>query len=111
MQGKPEIVDHLALLAPLRGATLAWTFGWAEIVAAGVVLWRQPVALGLGLCGWKLATEALFVAAGAPIWEVVERGGSYAAPLALAIVAWRLRPSGGAEAASPGHPAADVDRP
>jgi hypothetical protein len=33
-----------------------------------------------------MATEFLFVAAGAPIWEFVERAGSYAAPLALAVL-------------------------
>jgi hypothetical protein len=35
---------------------------------------------------WKLATESLFVAAGQPFWELVERGRSYAAPVAFAIV-------------------------
>jgi len=36
------------------------------------------------VAAWKLATEFLFVVAGAPIWEFVERAGSYAARLALA---------------------------
>jgi hypothetical protein len=40
----------------------------------------------IGIALWKLATESLFVAAGAPAWEIVERGGSYAAPFALALV-------------------------
>jgi hypothetical protein len=35
---------------------------------------------------WKVGVESLFVAAGASFWEIVERGGSYAAPVALAIV-------------------------
>jgi hypothetical protein len=35
---------------------------------------------------WKLATEMLFLSAGAPVWEVVERGGSYLAPLALFVM-------------------------
>ena len=30
-----------------------------------------------------VATELLFFGAGAPIWEVVERGGSYAAPIVV----------------------------
>jgi hypothetical protein len=33
---------------------------------------------------WKLSTESLWIATGAPIWEFVERAGSYAAPLAFA---------------------------
>jgi hypothetical protein len=33
---------------------------------------------------WKLGTEALRPLAGEPIWEFIERGGSYGAPLALA---------------------------
>jgi hypothetical protein len=32
---------------------------------------------------WKVGTEALRPLAGEPIWEFVERSGSYAAPLAL----------------------------
>lgn len=35
---------------------------------------------------WKLATEALNPLAGSSIWVFVEHGGSYAAPLALALL-------------------------
>ena len=42
------------------------------------------VGVLLFVCAWKLATESLFIVAGAPVWEIVERAGSYAAPLALA---------------------------
>ena len=34
---------------------------------------------------WKLTTEALAPIAGSPIWVFIEHGGSYAAPLALAV--------------------------
>ncbi len=87
--GKPEIVAHYALLAPMFAAMLARWLGAMEIALAALILWRQPLALCLGLCGWKLATESLFLFAGAPVWEMVERGGSYAAPLALALLAWQ----------------------
>lgn len=60
--------------------------GWFEIALAALVLARQWPALLVFVCVWKLATEWLFFTAGAPFWEVVERGGSYAAPIALAIV-------------------------
>jgi hypothetical protein len=39
---------------------------------------------------WKLGTEVFRPLAGEPIWEFIERGGSYGAPLALAwIQDWR----------------------
>jgi hypothetical protein len=43
-------------------------------------------ARGLLICvfAWKLGTEALRPLAGEPLWEFIERGGSYGAPLALA---------------------------
>jgi len=51
------------------------------------------VTLLLLVAAWKLATEALFPLTGAPIWEFIERGGSYAAPLALAaLMARRTAP-------------------
>jgi hypothetical protein len=49
------------------------------------VVTRFP-ALLVGVAVWKLFTESLFVAAGASGWEIVERGGSYAAPIALAML-------------------------
>ena len=58
--------------------------GWFEMVLAVVVLIRPAVGLLLFIAAWKIATESLYVGAGAPVWEFVERGGSYVAPLALA---------------------------
>ena len=43
--------------------------------------------LMLAAFGWKVATESLFLVSGAWGWEVVERGGSYGAPLAFALMA------------------------
>ena len=58
--------------------------GWFEIGLAALVAVRPIAGLLLFVVAWKLATESLFVVSGAPIWEFVERAGSYAAPLALA---------------------------
>jgi hypothetical protein len=58
--------------------------GYLEIAVAVVVAARPSVTLLLVVAAWKLATEALFPLTGAPIWEFIERAGSYAAPLALA---------------------------
>ena len=45
---------------------------------------RPSVPLLLVICAAKIGTESLFLVAHAPVWEVVERFGSYAAPLAFA---------------------------
>jgi hypothetical protein len=60
--------------------------GWFEIALAVAVAVRPVAGLLLFVAVWKLATEFLFVTAGAPIWEFVERAGSYGAPLALAVL-------------------------
>ena len=87
MGHKPELVAHLGLLRlPVGAASLLPVLGLAEIGCAAWVLWRPSAGLCLFLFGWKLATESLFLADGAPVWEFVERGGSYAAPLALALL-------------------------
>lgn len=97
--GKPLLAEHYAAigLAPAITATVGW---WEIALALGVLL-RPTVGLALFVAAWKLATEVLFVVAGAPIWEFVERAGSYAAPLALAVLLHRMavsatRPADGA---------------
>jgi hypothetical protein len=53
------------------------------------------LAPGRGLllfaCLWKAGTELLFPWAGDSVWEFIERGGSYGAPLALMMIT-RARP-------------------
>ena len=57
--------------------------GWFEIALAVALALRPSTGLLVFICAWKLATESLFLVAGAPAWEFVERAGSYAAPLAM----------------------------
>ena len=57
--------------------------GWIEILMGAAVLLAPIPALLLFIFVWKIATESLYPVSGAPFWEFVERGGSYAAPLAL----------------------------
>jgi hypothetical protein len=57
--------------------------GWAEVALGLVVLAFPAAPVLVFVFVWKLSTEALRPLAGEPIWEFVERGGSYAAPLAL----------------------------
>ena len=81
---KPLLASHFALVGlPPNAITMA---GWAEMLVAGVVLVRPSTTLLFGIVAWKMATEALYPMSGTPIWEFVERAGSYAAPLALALI-------------------------
>ncbi len=88
--GKPMLAQHWHAIGLIEmdeaGRAFARAMGYGEITAAGLVLLWPTRALCLGILGWKLFTEALFAVAGAPVWEVVERGGSYGAPLALFVV-------------------------
>lgn len=63
--------------------------GAFEFFLAAVVLLRPAPAFLVGVAVWKIATESLFITAGAPFWEVVERMGSYTAPFALAVLMLR----------------------
>lgn len=83
-EGKPLLDKHL-LLFDLPPVALA-AQGWIEVtLGIACLLMRSPGVLLVAFV-WKVATESLWLAAGAWPWEFVERGGSYAAPLALALV-------------------------
>jgi hypothetical protein len=85
--GKAQFATHYATLG--LPPSVAPVIGWVEIAMSALVLVSSAPALFIGVAVWKLATEALFPLAGAPIWELVERGGSYAAPLAVALLSMR----------------------
>ena len=87
--GKAMLTTHYAAIG-LSSQTTA-IVGWVEIALSAIVLVQPTIALLLGIAVWKLATESLFVVAGAPIWEFVERAGSYAAPVALAALTLHRR--------------------
>ncbi len=71
-----EAVGLSGSITPLVGAF--------EFFLAAAVLLRPSPRLLLSIVLWKVSTELLFIPAGAPFWEVIERFGSYTAPLALA---------------------------
>ena len=86
-QGKPILASHVALAGlPADALTL---IGYAEMSVALLLLVWPSSALLIAIAAWKLGTESLFPVAGAPIWEFIERGGSYAAPIALALLLLR----------------------
>ena len=58
--------------------------GWFEC-ALGLTVLAWPVrGVLLFVFAWKVTTEAFRPLAGEPIWEFIERAGSYGGPLALA---------------------------
>ena len=89
---KPLLGHHYASIGLPGAAAEPWV-GWFEIALAAAVAARPTVALLLGVVTWKLATEALNPIAGSPVWVFIEHGGSYAAPLALAVLQCRRSPA------------------
>jgi hypothetical protein len=81
---KPLLAEHYAAIG--LGPDVVPVIGTIEIAAAVAVLARPSVLLLALVAAWKLASESLFLLAGAPAWEFIERGGSYAAPIALAVI-------------------------
>jgi len=81
---KPLLALHYEAIG--LSASAVPLIGTIEIAAAVAVLLRPSWLLLALVALWKLATESLFLAAGDPIWEFIERGGSYAAPIALALI-------------------------
>lgn len=96
---KQALVSHAALLGlPFNPQSIARIFGSIEIGLAVLLVARPTITVCLCILAWKLGTESLFLFAGSPVWEVVERAGSYAAPLALAITySTRFRHASGIE--------------
>ena len=69
--------------ATLAAHPLTPLAGWFECVLGLLVLARPTRGVLLFVFALKLGTEALRPLAGEPIWEFIERGGNYGAPLAL----------------------------
>ena len=67
----------------VQAAALIPAVGWFEIGLGLLVLARPAPAVLLFVFVWKVGTELLRPIVGEPFWEFVERGGSYAAPLAF----------------------------
>jgi hypothetical protein len=72
--------------ATVEARVLTPLVGWFEMVLGLLVIARSNTALLVFVCAWKVGTEWLRPMAGEPVWEFIERGGSYAAPLALLVL-------------------------
>lgn len=88
---------HYSALGFSDAAGLVPLVGAFEFSLAGLVLLRPRPAILFGVCCWKIATEALFPLSSAPLWEVIERFGSYSAPLAFAPLLMQSVPDSSAE--------------
>jgi len=89
--GALQAVTHKPSFASLYGAvgwpsSVANPIGLIEMAAAILVIVAPVPALLVGVAVWKIASESLFPLSGTPIWEFVERAGSYAAPIALVLL-------------------------
>jgi len=105
--GKPLLLHHAAALGADAGAaarTAVAAQGGFEIAVALAVLAAPGAPLLLIVLAWKIATELLFPLTGDYVWEFIERGGSYGAPLGL----WLLTRSGAAWPAATASPLLQV---
>lgn len=93
MEAHASFARNFAAIWPNGPTSIVPAAGILDLALAVAVLLRPSVALLIGVCGWKFATENLFFIAGSPVWEVIERFGSYSAPLALAAILARDRPA------------------
>lgn len=82
---KPILTEQYRSIG-LTDPVVSHAVGWFEIALGALVLVAVPTTgLLLFICAWKISTEMLYVTSGAygAGFEVIERAGSYAAPLAL----------------------------
>lgn len=89
---KAGLAHHYAALGLGDSTALVAGIGAFEFLLVALVFIFPRPGLLVGVCLWKIATESLFVVAGSPFWEVIERFGSYAAPLALAALVFCYQP-------------------
>ena len=68
---------------PLVGFHFMQTLGYLEMALGVAILIRPFRALVLTACLYKIGTELLYPVTGYPLYEFIERGFTYVAPLAL----------------------------
>jgi hypothetical protein len=87
---KAMLMQHFAAVGIGSGAPdaalLLQFIGWGEMALGAALLFSSSHTLLWGAFGWKVFTELLYPLSGDSFFEVVERGGSYAAPLALLVL-------------------------
>lgn len=94
IEGKTTFLRNLESVLPGRAGAALPLLGAFELALAAAVALAASPALLVFVALWKMGTEGLFVVAGDSPCEWIERAGSYAAPLALAILHSRSNFSG-----------------
>lgn len=104
---KAGLAHHYEVFGVADPLAVMGAVGWFELLLAVAVLAFRVPSLIVFAVLWKIATEALFLTSGAqaPLFEVIERGGSYVVPLALAYLLTRSTES--ASLPQP-HPAGSI---
>lgn len=91
MVNKAVLAKHYGAVGlhalPFGSMPLVPAIGWFEIALGFAVLAWPFAGLLVFIALWKIGCELLYPISGAPFWEFVERGGSYAAPLLLLALA------------------------
>ncbi len=85
LEHSPGLLHNIGSVFPSYPAgALTWV-AVIDLALAAAVLAKPSAALLVAICAWKVATEALYPLSGLPIWEFLERAGSYGLPLAYAL--------------------------
>lgn len=87
LEGRELLASHYAAVG-LSAAAVPILGGFELGLAVAIAFVGAPGLL-LFAMAWKVGIELLYPLSGAPIWEFIERAGSYAAPLALALLIGR----------------------
>jgi hypothetical protein len=86
LQGKKEWLawfPTFGIAAPEPALTLMWLIGVLDIALAVLILIKPIRIVVLWMAFWGLWTALVRTIVGEPIWDFVERGANWAAPLAL----------------------------
>jgi len=84
---KKQLLDQYTRMGltaiPVIGSRFEPLLGWLEMALGVAIAFRPLRALLLIACLYKLGTELLYPMTGYPMYEFVERGFTYVAPLTL----------------------------
>jgi hypothetical protein len=94
---RPYFIDHLQAVGIPATQSLVTAMGWFEIALGFAVALRPVAPLVWFTLFWKLATESLWPIAGrtVDIFETIERWGDYGGCVALLLILYYERLSGG----------------
>ncbi len=93
---KQQLLDQYTRVGltslPLFGLQFEPALGWLEMALGASIALRPIRALVLAACVYKIGTELLYPLTGYPVYEFIERGFTYVAPLALFLLPPHAKP-------------------